>query len=103
VDGAEGAKAPDHVPEDWLERYGTRRHPAGMSRGRDPGDDQSLSQLVSWIAIITGIGAVVAWLQAGVPGMVALIVPVAVICTCAILGVRALMRSDAGSAGDQQR
>jgi hypothetical protein len=93
VDGQEGAKAPDHVPDEWLVRYGTP-DASETSGDRTWGDEKALTQLTSWIAVITGIGAVVAWLLAGVPGMVALIVPVVVICAAAVLVAHWMIRSD---------
>ena len=97
MDAHDGAKAPDHVPEEWLERYGTRHHtPVEGLTDHGPDDEQALTQLVSWLAVVTGIGAVVAWLIAGVPGIVALTVPVVAMGEVAVLFVHWAMRADHG-------
>ena len=82
----ETAGVPDHVPEDWVRRYGSGR------TARE--GNASLTRLVIWLVIVSGIGAVVAWLVAGGAGIVAVVVPAAVIGGGGVLILRWLVGTD---------
>jgi hypothetical protein len=96
----DAASVPDNVPEEWSRRYGTRG-PAGRGAptngGRD--EDRSLTQLVVWLSVVTGVSSVVAWLMVGFPGIVAVVVPVAVLGGGSVLFVRLMSGSGRARSG----
>ena len=100
MDRFDAASVPDHVPEEWSRSYGTG-HPAGSRPSTNDGCDAegSLTRLVMWLSVVTGLSAVVAWLMVGVPGILAVIVPVAVLGGGSVLFVRLMIRSEQGRSG----
>jgi len=95
MDRFDAASLPDHVPEEWSRSYGTR-HPArsGAPANDGPDVDGSLTRLVVWLSVVTGLSAVAAWLMVGVAGILAVIVPVAVLGGGSALFVRLMIRSE---------
>jgi hypothetical protein len=97
--GHEADDIPDGVPEDWVRRYGSRRYGsrrvtrARRSRTDAPAGQAPLTRLVTWLGIVTGVGAAAAWLTAGVPGIVAVVLPATAIGGCAVMVLRWLIRT----------